>query len=428
MKILIITPFIPYPLDSGGNQAFFSMVDYLKDFHEISIILPVESWNRDNFRRLSEIWAGKVTLYPHDNSSFPKENDRYDSSLYLRFITYLHESTGRKIRRYMDRRIQRLAFLPEKFRFHSTLFNGLTRFPEGFMQFVHDIARKDKFDCIQVEFYSHFPFRMLFPENVKTVFVQHEIQFVRLANEMALFNKVTWNDRVLYERKKNEELAEMRAFDHIITLTETDKEILSGYIPTEKISVSPAVIRQMDDDTTFSSCGNEFAFVGGWSHLPNLDAVVWFCNNIIPVLRERKFSFRLYVVGSWKKKLVKEFTRRYPEIVFTGFIKDIEPFLKGKISLVPIRIGSGMRIKILEAINSMSPFITTTKGVEGQDFRDGEECLVADTAEAFAESMISLSSDVSLQERIAANAKKKIRESYDNTALLKRRAEIYGKI
>lgn len=428
MKILIITPFIPYPLDSGGNQAFFSMVNYLKDIHEISIIMPVNEWDKDNYLRIKGIWKNQVTLYPHDNSLFTKKEERYDSSLYLRFVTYLHESTGRKIRRYIERRIQNIASRPEKFRFHSTLFNQLPKFPEGFMQFIYDTSRKEKFDCIQVEFYSHFPFRMLLPENVKTVFVQHEIQFVRLANEMALFNKVTWNDRVLYERKKYEELAEMRSFDHIITLTETDKEILSAYIPAEKISVSPAVILQMDDDTVFSRCSNEFAFVGGCSHLPNLDAVVWFCNNIIPVLREKKFNFRLYVVGSWKKKLVKAFTRRFPELVFTGFVKDIKTFLSGKISIVPIRIGSGMRIKILEAINSMSPFITTSKGVEGQDFRNGEECIVADTAEAFAESMISLYSDVALQEKLAMQAKDKIRKSYDNTALLQRRAEIYGKI
>lgn len=427
MKILIITPYVPYPLDSGGNQAFFTMVDYLKDIHDISLILPVNSRDFINYRKLSEYWEGKVKLYPY-NDTGRSGTETCSLGFYLKAISYLHASFGRKIQRRINRRMPDMVDNPDMFRYHSSLFYDIPQLSEGFMQFIHDTSRKEKFDCIQVEFYSHFPFRMLFPENVRTIFVQHEIQFVRLANEMSLFNKVTWNDRVLYERKKNEELAEMNSFDHIITLTETDKEILSAYIPEEKISVSPAVILQMDDDTVFSRCSNEFAFVGGCSHLPNLDAVVWFCNNIIPVLREKKFDFRLYVVGNWKKRLAKAFARRYPELVFTGFIKDIKTFLSGKISIVPIRIGSGMRIKILEAINSMSPFITTTKGVEGQDFRNGKECLIADTAESFAGSMISLCSDAGLQEKLAAHAKDRIRESYDNTALLKRRAAIYGKI
>lgn len=427
MKILIITPYIPYPLDSGGSQAFFTMVDYLKETHDISLILPVTARNYVNYRKLSECWKDKVVLYPY-NEAGHMGADIYKPGFYLKAMAYLHASFGRKIKRRINRHMSDMVVNPDMFRYHSSLFYDLPQFSEGFMQFIHDTSRKEKFDCIQVEFYSHFPFRMLFPEGAKTIFVQHEIQFVRLANEMSLFNKVTWNDRVIYERKKNEELAEMNTFDHIITLTETDRNILSEYIPEEKISVSPAVILQMDDDTVFSRCSNEFAFVGGYSHLPNLDAVVWFCNNIIPVLREKGFEFRLYVVGSWKRRLAKAFTRRYPELVFTGFIKDIKTFLSGKISIVPIRIGSGMRIKILEAINSMSPFITTTKGVEGQDFRNGKECLIADTAESFAESMISLCSDVRLQEKLAIQAKSKIREVYDNTALLKRRAEIYGKI
>ena len=76
----------------------------------------------------------------------------------------------------------------------------------------------------------------------------------------------------------------------------------------------------------------------------------------------------------------------------------------------------------------MSPFITTTKGVEGQDFRDGEECLVCDTAETFASAMMSLAADKGLQEKLAGQALAKLHGSYDNSELLQRRARFYQEL
>lgn len=427
MKILIIIPFIPYPLNSGGNQAFFSMVDYLKDIHDISVLYP--SWRHDaaNTKELEEAWKGRVRIFPCTDvvrvrGPFPPANT------YLNVLSYVNASAGRKMRRWPGRHIARIAERKDLFKLTSVLYMELPEFSDGFMQYVHDLCEKERFDCVQVEFYSHFPFRMLFPEGVKTIFVEHEIQFVRIANEMALFKNVTWNDRVLYQRKKNEELAEIASFDKVITLTETDKDILSEYIPADRISVSPAVIGDAGPVLPFKECGHEFAFVGGAPHTPNLDAMVWFCDSIAPLLREKGFPFKLYVVGQWQRSLVRSFSKKCPEIEFTGYVDDLKAFLNGKISLVPVRIGSGMRIKILDAIHSMSPFITTSKGVEGQDFRDKEECLICDTAEDFASAMTGLAADSGLQGKLSAAALAKLHGMYDNHTLLQKRARVYEEL
>lgn len=427
MKILMIIPFIPYPLDSGGNQAFFSMVNYLKDTHDISLLFPAVGRDKDKVRNLEQALDGKVRIYTHSAPG------RVAGSLvglgtYMNVLSYVHASSGRKMQRWIGRNFDRIVDKPEQFKMASQLYMDMPDFSDDFMQFIYELCERERFDCIQVEFFNCFPFKMLFPPKVKTVFVEHEIQFVRIANEMSLFGEVTWHDRVLSERKKNEELAELASFDKIITLTETDRKILSEYLPADRISVSPAVISKKDRVLPFKECGVEFVYVGGAQHTPNLDAMIWFCNEIIPVLRERNFTFRLYVVGQWGARLVKAFKKKCPEVEFTGYIGDLEAFLNGRISLVPVRIGSGMRIKILEAIHSMSPFITTTKGVEGQDFRDGEECLVCDTAETFASAMMSLAADKGLQEKLAGQALAKLHGSYDNSELLQRRARFYQEL
>lgn len=111
-----------------------------------------------------------------------------------------------------------------------------------------------------------------------------------------------------------------------------------------------------------------------------------------------------------------------------GYIKDLPSFLKGSIALVPIRIGSGMRMKILEAVSANIPFITTTKGVEGIDLLDKEEYLKADSGTEFADAIITLSQNTELQEKLVRQAKSKIKDIYNPSNMLERRFNIYKQI
>ena len=139
-------------------------------------------------------------------------------------------------------------------------------------------------------------------------------------------------------------------------------------------------------------------------------------------------GFKVYVVGSWKKKAAKWISARYPEVEFTGFVPDLRRFLNGKITVVPVRIGSGMRMKILDAVWSSSPFVTTTKGVEGQDFTDGKDCIIADTAESFADALVRLSAKADLQRSMADNALRTVSRMYDPASMLSRRLDVYDMI
>lgn len=88
-------------------------------------------------------------------------------------------------------------------------------------------------------------------------------------------------------------------------------------------------------------------------------------------------------------------------------------FLKGSVAVVPIRIGSGMRMKILDAVLSKVPFVTTAKGVEGIDFKDGEDCLIVDDPAGFAEVVIALSSNPQLQRQLVTHAEDSLRQVYN---------------
>ena len=108
----------------------------------------------------------------------------------------------------------------------------------------------------------------------------------------------------------------------------------------------------------------------------------WFISEIIPILHKKGFRFTLDIIGSWNSYDLKA-AEAFEEIRMTGFIPDLAAHISGSIALIPIRIGSGMRMKALDAVAAQVPIITTTKGIEGIDLRNEEECLIADSPEAF---------------------------------------------
>lgn len=192
----------------------------------------------------------------------------------------------------------------------------------------------------------------------------------------------------------------LQKYKHIIALTEVDRLLLASYLGREDhIYASPAVVKfESNSETEFIPCVHRrFTFVGYGEHFPNLDAVVWLCKEIVPYLRKCNFEFTLQVVGMGYERYSAELRTACPEIELVGFVENLTSFLQGSIALVPIRIGSGMRMKILDMVSSNVPFITTSKGLEGIHFSDGVDCLIADNTVDFADAMIKLSNDLELQ-------------------------------
>ena len=117
------------------------------------------------------------------------------------------------------------------------------------------------------------------------------------------------------------------------------------------------------------------------------------------------------MIGTWKSRYVKSLQAVCPEMELVGYVEDLREYLNGSIVLVPIRIGSGMRMKILDAVSSMASFVTTTNGVEG-----------------IAAAVIRLEADKKLQVRLATQALKRLRELYNPQEMLERRLAVYDEI
>lgn len=417
MKILLISPFIPYPLNSGGNQAVFSMIDSLRKKHSVSMLLRARHANKD-VKALRKLWPD-VRFFIYSGQS----GKRRFFSLKHRILSYFSGSFARKYNRFFFRHWPKRPDMESMLRIRTLINLRPVELDYGYCEFVQKVSGQG-FDLVQTEFNGLIDLCYYLPDNVTKVFVHHELGFIRRENELSLLGTPTFEDWARYRQEKDMEISALRRYDHIITLTDKDKEILSEYIPEDKIYVSPAVVKQ-EKSVAFKECGREFVFVGGADHFPNYDGVNWLCECVLPLLRETMPDFKVYVVGSWNKRAKRAICRKNREVEFTGFVKDIHEFLNGRIAIVPIRIGSGMRMKILDAVWSMAPFITTGKGVEGQNFIDGIDCIIADTPQKFAEAMATLPYNVELQKVLSANALCKIEKSYNPENMLKIRSDFY---
>lgn len=155
-------------------------------------------------------------------------------------------------------------------------------------------------------------------------------------------------------------------------------------------------------------------FIGSLNWHPNIDALCDFVHKVFPQLVKELPDIHLYIVGrNPVKKVFRLQTQFSRTITICSNVVDIkEYFRKADIFICPLRIGSGTRIKVLEAIASGVPVVTTSVGVEGLEFENGKELLIADTSEQFMASINNLLTDPTYYANIRDNAGKRVQDLY----------------
>lgn len=418
-RILIVTPRPPYPLFSGGEQAQFYFIGEMVTLMDVSLCFELNDSDYNSkisdFLKLKEIWKD-VTFYPLINIARQSGHIKFYRKI-KQNVSFLKQKIfkGLSYQKLEDTSTLRYESLVNQ----PYLFNK-----PDFVNHVAGIIKNKHFDIIQVEFIALAPLVYIFPPDSIKILVHHELRYIRIKRETDLFENSEPNDYYRLESIRDQEISLLKRFDKIITLTEIDREILTRDISPEKIYVSPATIREnMKQGNELSFFTNRLVFIGSSIHLPNKDGIKWFVNSVLPLLKKRNPDIHLDIIGRWDKKIVKEYSSG--QVKFSGFIDDLEDAFRSSMLIVPIRIGSGMRLKIIEAVNHRIPFITTSIGVEGLAFENERDCLIADSAESFAEGIIRLSNDFSLQQQFINNAASKLKDRYSFGAAIKKRLDFY---
>ena len=214
------------------------------------------------------------------------------------------------------------------------------------------------------------------------------------------------------------EAMKINEFKSVFACSLEDKEILSslvsGQTPVNVIAngvdtgyCTPALNQDQDGEASL-------IFTGAMDWLPNDDAITYFCNKILPLIWHKKELVKLYVVGKKPSTVVKDLAVRDPRVIVTGRVEDVRPYIRrAKVSIVPLRIGGGTRLKILEAMSMSKAIVSTSIGAEGIAYTEGKNILVADTPQDFADKVLFLLDNVQKTQEIGTEARKFVLEQYD---------------
>jgi glycosyltransferase involved in cell wall biosynthesis len=246
------------------------------------------------------------------------------------------------------------------------------------------------------------------------------------------YSFVQWLKLARYERRA------MRDCDAVVAVSEEDRRMLLRLDPAARIGVVPngvdtahfsRVAIQRERAGPFSMGAATLVFSGTLDFRPNVDAVTWFAREVLPLIRARRPDARLLVVGRRPAPTLQTLAAE-GALTLTGEVPDARPYLAGaSVYVVPMRIGGGVRLKLLEALALEAPIVSTGMGAEGIDgLRDGEHCLLADAPAAFADSVLRLLADPTIGHRLGAAGRALVLGSYDWSAIVPRLEAMYQEL
>lgn len=211
---------------------------------------------------------------------------------------------------------------------------------------------------------------------------------------------------------------ESRIFDQVdlgIAVSELDKEILQSLCPggrlvTVENGVEVDKFRPARDVVE----RNTLVWVGGFHHFPNKQGMIFFLENIYPVIKRKLPAVRLDIVGGGITENMRDLCKSDESIRLLGYVEDPLPYVqKAAVFICPILSGGGTRLKILEAMSAGKAIVTTSIGCEGIDGKNGIHFIIADKAKDFSDAVIKVINNEELQETMGNNARDLVLNIYD---------------
>jgi glycosyltransferase involved in cell wall biosynthesis len=276
-----------------------------------------------------------------------------------------------------------------------------------------ELLRRERFDLVHVDSLDLLAYLPLF-RDLPVVCAHHNVES-RLLQRRAWAEKSWWRRRYLTLQARLLERGEREWCGRVtlnIGVSEADIRTLRSIAAGGTYAVVPNGVdtdafRPASDDAT-----GGLVFVGGCSWFPNRDALSYFCAEILPLLREKVPGVAVRWVGRASDELRREMQERHG-IEMPGFVSDIRPYVQAaSCYVVPLRIGGGTRLKILDAWAMGKAVVSTSVGCEGLDARHGENLLVADTPAAFADAVDRVLRDVELRRALGRAARETAERTY----------------
>lgn len=360
MRILYISHKVPYPLSDGGKLRVFNQIKHLSKKQTITSLSFIEKEDELNgIGELKKYCSVETVLLP-----------RYRSLINSFFGLFSREPL--RVWYYKNREFSKKALLLAK---SCDLVN--IQSPE-MMQYAFE-PDKTILDAVDTP----------------------SLQIERAIKYDAPLWKLIW--AIELPRMKKYEQDVCKKIKTVLAASKADKNALGKGIVLKNGTIISKVNRK-------NPSGNNIIFLGNMEYKPNVDAVSYFVKDIFPLVKQKVADAKFYVVGKSPEN-IKKYSGE--DVVITGFADDLNEFFsKCKVFVAPLRLGSGIQNKVLEALNYEIPVVATSLVNEGLEAKNGKEILIANKPDEFANKVVKLLQDQKLRKRLSSNGKKLLRKNY----------------
>ncbi|MBV9848276.1 MAG: glycosyltransferase [Armatimonadetes bacterium] len=258
-----------------------------------------------------------------------------------------------------------------------------------------------------------------------------ESQIIERMADTTQSRAMRWYANKEWPKLQRYELEVCRAVDQVLTVSAEDARTLHRLAPDLK-NLTPVPIG-VDGDyfrpVPRSSESRTLLSIGTMDWPPNVESLLWFYGSVYPQIRAAVPDVKLNIVGADPVDKIRRLAREDKSVSVSGYVQDVRPTAADCAAfIVPLRSGSGMRVKILNAMAMALPVVSTTVGVEGIAATHRKDILVADTPDEFARECIRLLRDPERGTEIGAAARKLVEEHYSWEAIGKELLAVYDHV
>jgi sugar transferase (PEP-CTERM/EpsH1 system associated) len=249
--------------------------------------------------------------------------------------------------------------------------------------------------------------KVIFTHNVEALIWKRHFEVSR----NPVWKMASWGE---YQKMIRFEKYFLNKSEHVLTVSEADRDFFSDFIDRSKMTV---ISTGVDTDYFRPDSGkeqpNSLVFTGSMDWVPNEDGVLYFLRSILPLIRREIPEVSLTIVGRKPSEKLRGAAASEPGVYVTGTVDDIRPYVReGSVYVVPLRIGSGTRLKIFEAMAMGKAIVSTTLGAEGLPICDGGDISIADSPEEFSRKVCLLLRDPQERRRLGSAARQLVEQHY----------------
>lgn len=399
MKILFITPSVPYPPHTGGQLRSWYLLKCIATKGSVTLLSIGNS-------EQCEPYSVELKKYCHE--VFLADPEKFQS-----------KQLNASCRMRLKKLLQFQPWLLDDFVDPEVLRQIELSKPEEYDVIICRFAVMAYYFLTKRKFESLLERVVVDIDDISTIVQERKIKFIRPGYE-----KLRSLLDSLLLRQYYQKLNKARA---CFVVAERDRD----YVVRNGISKKTFVVSNVFEvNGRMLTLPNEvkdpeILFCGMMSYPPNQEAVFYFCKDIFPKIRQVIPNAQFTVVGKHQSERINQLGI-LPGITVTGYVPSMEPYYaKASVVVVPLLNGGGTRIKILEAMAYGRPVVSTSIGAEGLEVTNGENILIADDPEGFAARCVELLQNPEKKKRIASNAYQLVKEKYDVSVFTKKMDDVF---